>query len=81
MEIGNRHRPGNDCEVNTVYLANSEAKNLTDWLVEHFKTCVCPDKAGYDVTIKQSNASGIGTTTYVECSCGSKKDITDYSIW
>lgn len=61
-------------------LANSEAKQLAKWLTEHFKTCPNENFEG-DIALRQSGASGIGTKSTVECTCGMQCDITDYDLW
>lgn len=61
---------------------------------ERFKMCTilhqCPwwrkyfpkHKLGYRFIIHQSNSSGIGVNTDIECTeCGKIYDITDYSNW
>ena len=62
-----------------MYLARTEAENFAKWVIEHVKTC--PSRPYRDISIEQSSTSGIGTNTYIECGCGTKADITDYTMW
>lgn len=63
-------------EINVVSLHKTETEAFNDWLIEHTKYC----PRGYS-KIEQSSASGIGVLSSVTCSCGMKRDITDYSKW
>jgi hypothetical protein len=63
-----------------VYLGHKEAQTLKQWLIDHFTVCPTESFEG-DIKIQQSSASGIGTNTYVECTCGKRTDITDYHSW
>lgn len=56
-------------------LMSNEAKSLAYFIEQHKTVC---DK---DITIEYSTASGIGRNTWVKCSCGQEKDITDYGAW
>lgn len=56
-------------------MANTEAATLIVWLTEHRKNC------RKDITIKQTHAPGLGTNTYVVCSCKAEHNITDYDLW
>jgi len=62
-----------------LYLSITESTNLSTWVLDHFKTCTA--RPYRTVSIEQSGASGIGNSTYVECHCGARKDITDYELW
>jgi hypothetical protein len=55
----------------------TEAKALSAWLSEHFKTC----EKGHLVTIEQTHAAGLGTNTFVGCGCGLSSNVTDYELW
>lgn len=58
-----------------VQLAHSEANSLAQWVTEHFKTCTKGE-----IVLKVGGCA-IGSTLYVECTCGLNRDITDYSLW
>jgi len=56
-----------------------EMLNLIAWTFHH--EVECPLRGKSDIKIAQSDTSGIGTKTVVECTCGAKEDITDYGAW
>lgn len=60
-----------------VFMDFKEINALVGWLVAHRCRLGCDT----DYIIKQSSASGIGTNTVIQCSCGEGKDVTNYGAW
>ena len=55
---------------------DEEARSLAKWISLHTCSQIAPM-----FVIKQSGASGIGTNTVIQCSCGEGKDVTNYGVW
>jgi hypothetical protein len=74
----------------TFHIGGEESKNLSQFLVEHNKTCKF-----YDDGTKANPPGGaiggrltysftpttIGMTVSVKCACGAESNITDYGSW
>ena len=61
---------------NMMRIEHEELIELVKFITEHSSECRMTS-----VSFRQSAKSGIGTNTYVKCSCGVEKDITDYTLW
>lgn len=83
-------RAGGISQMKTFILADTELEAYELWRTEHNKTCpyyddgtkaVSPQGAiGGRITFRFT-PTGIGTAVGVECACGTKQNLTDYSNW
>lgn len=66
--------------INTYKLSELEQKNIAEFREDHDPPFFRFGRCGkYEVTF--SHESGIGIGVKVKCSCGARRDVTDYSRW
>lgn len=65
-------------------LTAAEGRAFAEWFLEHAEECPAikeHTETFSNLHFMSSNASGIGQTIVVECTCGASHDITDVSSW
>lgn len=63
------------------HLTGLEKSCLVHWKDRHVKSCYFESKPILDRFSVEFITGHLGSSIFVHCKCGAKKDITDYEAW